>query len=158
MQHHHIHCFKPGKGLNGSPTRITGRCRDNGHLLAALCEHMGKELAEQLHGQVLEGQGRPVKQLKQELVCVQLRQRRDGRMGEGAIGSFYHAGDIVFWDRRGKGPDNARGHVRVRTPGHVGEIRGAEGWPGLGHVEAAITGKTREEHVFKVENRGVAAG
>jgi hypothetical protein len=46
-----------------------------------------EQLADQLHGEILEGQRRPVEQLQQEMVRLQLLQRRAGGMAEAGIGA-----------------------------------------------------------------------
>jgi hypothetical protein len=46
-----------------------------------------EQLADQLHGEVLEGERRPVEQLQQEMVRLQLLQRRARGMAEARIGA-----------------------------------------------------------------------
>ena len=53
-----------------------------------------------LHGDVLEGERRPVKQLEQELVRPDLAERRDGRVMEAAIGLFEHGLEVGAGKRR----------------------------------------------------------
>ena len=50
--------------------------------------------ASELHRDVLEGERRAVEQLQHEQVGAELRQRRDRRMAEGAVGLARHAGEI----------------------------------------------------------------
>ena len=53
---------------------------------AALGQDVVHEPRQELHGHVLEGQGRAVEQLEQEVAGRELDQRRDRGVAEGGVG------------------------------------------------------------------------
>ena len=63
-QHHHVDLPASLEGLRRSATRITGRGHDNGSALTALMQRVIHETRDQLHRQILEGEGRAVKELE----------------------------------------------------------------------------------------------
>src|SRR5665811_860410 len=67
----------------------------DGGALASLTQHVVHQPGDQLHRQVLEGERRPVKQLQDEKAGAELRERRDRRMAESAVGLARHAGEIL---------------------------------------------------------------
>ena len=83
-------------------------------------QHVVHQPRHQLHGEILEGERRAVKQLQHEQAAAELRQRRDGRMTEGAVGLARHAGEIgvrqTVADER---PDHLAGDLGVRLAGEA---------------------------------------
>jgi hypothetical protein len=114
---------------------------------------------DQLHRQVLESERRPVKQLQDEKTGAELRERRDRRMAESAVGLARHAGEIGVRDAGAdEGPDHLNRDLGVRPAGEAGDRFGIERRPRLRHVKAAVTGQPREHDLDKIECRGLAPG
>ena len=122
-------------------------------------QHVVHQPGDQLHGEVLEGERRPVKQLEHEQAGAELRERRGRRMAERAVGLARHAGEIGFRDG---GADERADHLDrdlgVRPAGEAGDRRGVERRPGFRHVKAAVAGQPREHHLDKIERGGLAPG
>ena len=128
-----------------------GRDHDGG-ALAARRQHMVHEPAEQLHGQILEGERRTVKQLEHEIARRRTAQRRDRRMAKIAVGLARHAGEIVLGNGiADKRPDDLDRDFRIGPAGKAGDRCGIEPRPGCRHIEAAVAGEPRERRLDKAE-------
>ena len=148
---------EPAKGLDRSAAGIARGRADDRRTAPALGQHMVHEPGEELHGDVLERQGRPVEQLLDEEVIAELDERCDGRMREGAVRLLEHAAqgfglDLPLDERR----DDRLGDMPIGLSGETGDVFAAELWPCLRKIEPAIAGKTREERIAKPKDRGVA--
>ena len=72
----------PAKSFDGGGAGIARGRADDGRALAAPGKDMLHQPAKELHGQILEGEGRPVEQLEQEEDCrraARAARRRHGR-------------------------------------------------------------------------------
>ena len=99
-----------------------GRDHDGG-AFAALRQHVIHQPREQLHREVLEGERRPVKQLQHERVGPKLRERRDRRMAESAVGLVRHAGEVGIRDRAAdERAHDLAGNLGVGTAGQRGDL------------------------------------
>ena len=117
------------------------------------------QAGEQLHRQVLEGEGRPVEQLEHEAVRPELDQGSHGRMAEGVIGFARHARELGILDgARGERRDHLAGDLGIGAAGKSRDLRGVERGPRLRHVQAAVAGEPGEGHVDEAERRSLAAG
>ena len=85
-EHDEIDPVAAAEGLDGRAAGVARGRADDGDALAALLERVVHQPRQELHRHVLEGERRAVEQLQQEEVVADLRQRRDRRMAEGAIG------------------------------------------------------------------------
>ena len=90
IEDEHIDLREARKGLDRGGARIARSRADDGGTLAARLQRMVDEPRQQLHGEVLEGQRRPVEQLQREKIGVELHERRDGGMAEARIGVLDH--------------------------------------------------------------------
>ncbi len=111
-----------------------------------------------LHGEVLEGERRPMKQLEQEFVRPDLAERRHGRVMEAAIGLFQHGFEvgkagIAFEERT----HDAIGGVGIVEAGERGDLVAREPRPGLRHQEAAVARHGGKERALEGERRRFAA-
>src|SRR5262245_4028701 len=128
-------------------------------MLPALAQHMVVQPAEQLEGHGLESQGRPVEQLHEPGLAVELTQRRHGAMAEDSVGLAYDPGEGAGFDA----PGDERRHDALRQ---LGIFQAREGLqigrrqmrPVLRHIETAVAGQTREQNVIEGERRGGAPG
>ena len=73
---------EPSESLDGGRSGIARRRADNGDPLAAPGQRRLEKLADELHGEILERQRRPMEQLQQEMVRPKLHQRRPGGVAE----------------------------------------------------------------------------
>ena len=121
-------------------------------------QRMVHQAGEQLHRQVLEGEGGPVKQLEHEAVRPELDKGSHRRMAEGVVGFPRHAGEFGIRDgARGERRDHLAGDLGIGTAGESRDLRGVERRPRLRHIEAAVAGEPGEGHVDEAERRGLAA-
>ena len=118
---------------------------------------MIEQQADDLEGIVLEGQRRPVKQLQQPIVGVQLDQRRHGRVFEIRIGG---GGDLderrLVDPGRGEGRDDAGRDLVIGKGRESGERFRIELRPGLGQVEAAVGRQPAQQDILEIQRRGLA--
>ncbi|MNP30192.1 hypothetical protein D3C76_1232560 [compost metagenome] len=145
--------------FDGGRTGITAGGANDHHALAALDQHVVEQAAEQLQGEVLEGQGRAVEQLQHPLVAVQLAQRRHGVVVEDAVGFLEDLLEVGIGDAAGnERAHHAEGQFVVRQAGPGGDLLDGEARQVFRHVEAAIAGQAGEQHVFEVQRGRLAAG
>ena len=120
---------------------------------------MVEQPSDQLQGIVLEGQGRPVKQLAQPLAFVDLFQRRHRRMAEARIGLPHHGREVGFGDfaadERGHHPD---GDVGIGAAPQFLDLAAAQLGPCPGHVKPAVPGEPGQQHIGEIEVGGLAPG
>ena len=105
VEDHDIDVGEAAERLDRGCAGIAGRGADDRRVLAALLQGVVHEPREQLHRQVLEGQRRPMKQLEDEEIVVELRERRDGLVPEAGISGIDHRSErrrveIVADERR----------------------------------------------------------
>ena len=108
---------------------------------------------EELQRDILEGQRRAVEQLEQQVAMVELDERRDGGVGEAAIGGLAAAPAAR---RRSSAPPTKGSITRDRgldigEPGERRDLGLAELRPGLGHVQPAVGGEPGQRHGFEIE-------
>ena len=144
--------------LDGRAAGIARGRDHDGRTLAALDQCVIHQPRQELHREVLEGERRTVKQLEHEGAGRKLRERRDRRMAEAAVGIMGHAREIGVRDGPAdEGAHDFAGDLCVRPTGETGNLFGRETRPGLRDIEAAIAGKTRERHVNEAERGGFAS-
>jgi len=140
--------------LDGGRAGIAGGGADDGDAGAALRQHMLVQRPQQLHRHVLEGERGTVEQLHQPGAAVQLLQRRHRRMAEGAIGLAHDAGEGVVLDPPAEErPHDAGGDIGVFEPDQPAQLAGGQQRPLLRHIESAIAGETREQHIVEGKRR-----
>ncbi|MCY1437300.1 hypothetical protein D9M71_534570 [compost metagenome] len=145
--------------FDGGRTGVTGGGAHDHHTLAALAQHVVEQTAEQLQGEVLEGQGRAVEQLQHPLVAVQLAQRRHGVVGEAAVGLFEDLLEVGITDAAGhEGTHHAERQFVVRQAGPGGDFFQGEARQVFRDVETAVAGQASQQHVFEVQGGSLAAG
>ncbi len=111
-------------------------------------EDMLHQPAEELHGQILEGEGRPVEQLEQEEIVAKLRKRRDGDMVERAIGGLDHRPQSRAINRPGdEGPDDGLGHRGIGPAGETGDLGRRQPRIGMRQIKAAVLGEARDQRI-----------
>ena len=114
MQDHDRHARAPGAGLDRGGAGIAGGRADDRDRPAALRQKMLEQVAQQLQGDVLEGERRPVEQLEQPVVGVELAQGRHGDVIEAGIRLVDQPAQLGLaqgtFDERG---ENARGDLLI---------------------------------------------
>ena len=156
---HHVNALQTFEGINCGATRITGRCTHNRGAFAALFEHMIHHAAEQLHRDVFERERGAMEEFEHEKIGIELHQRADGTMAEGAIGIIDHAAKRAALNRVAcKGRDHGLGNIGVRAPSKACDGRLIERWNTLRPIEAAIAGEASQESISKTESGRLAAG
>ena len=148
---------RPRNASTAAPPVSPEVATDDGGALGALAQHVVHQPRHQLHGEILEGERRAVKQLEHEQTGTELDERRDGRMAEGAVGFPRHAREIGFRDGLAdERPDHLDGDLGVRPPAKPAMVLASSDGPRLGHVKTAVAGEARQHHLDKIERRGFA--
>ena len=138
---------------------VTGRRHHDGGALAARFQRVVHHAAKELHGEILERQRRPVKQLEHELIIAGLHQRHRRRMAEGVIGLACHAGEIGLGNGvTDKRPDHLDRDFGIGTACEGRDLLLAQARPGFRHIESAVAGETREHDIDKAKRWGFAPG
>ena len=86
VEDEHVDLIEPLEGLDGGAAGIARGRADDRRAAAARAQDVVHQLPEQLHGHVLEGEGRAVEQLEHEQVVADLGEGAHGRMAEGGVG------------------------------------------------------------------------
>ena len=111
----------------------------------------------QLHGEVLEGERRPVEQLQHEQVGAELGERRHCGMTEGSVGLARHAGEIGLRQAvADEGPQHLDGDLGIRAPGKARDLLVHDRGPCLGHVKPAVASEPGQHRLDEIEGRGLA--
>src|SRR5450830_634811 len=145
--------------FDGGRTGVTGGGADDHHALATFGQHVVEQATEQLQGEVLERQGRAVEQLQHPFVAVQLAQWGYGTVGESAVGFLKDLLEVRI--RNAAGDERAHDPERqfvIRQAGPGSDFFLGEAWQVFRHIEAAVAGEARQQHVFEVQGRCLAAG
>jgi len=132
---------------------MAGSGADDGGAQPAFGQDIVHHPTEQLHGNVLERQRRPVEEFQDEGVGAGLHQRRDGRMAETAIGIRDHCLQDV--DRDGiadEGRNDFEGDVLVGLAGKGSDGLFVELRPGFGKVETAVAGKPLKQDIGEFQD------
>ena len=149
---------RPGEGLDRGGAGIArGRAEDRDRALAATQE-MLEQPRQQLHGDVLEGERRPVEQLEQPLVRPELAQRRDRGVIEPAVGRHDQLVELcvaqILADERRQHP---RGHLLIGRPLQRLELISLKPRPTLGQIQPAIGREPGEQRRLEATSRHAAA-
>ena len=159
IQDEHIHIGQPAERLDGCRSGIAAGGAHDGHPLARPRQCRLKQLADQLHGKVLEGQRGPVEQFQQEVVAVQLHQRRTRGMAEPGIGGGDQAAEFVIGEGAAQeGAHHAKGGFLIAEARQRRDLGLRHHRHGLGHVKPAIARKPRHHRLVKAQNRCSAPG
>ncbi len=120
-EHENVGVRSAPEGLDRGAASVARGRNHNGRALAARSKRMVHELCQELHRQILECKGWPMKQLEQEFVDAELHERSNGRMAEIAVGLARHAGEIVLRDGiADKRTDQLDGDFRIGPAGEAG--------------------------------------
>ena len=157
VQDENVDGLEPAKRLDGRGAGVAGGRPDHRRARALAHERAVHQPRHHLHGEVLEGQRRPVKQLEDEAVRRDLPQRRDGRVMEAAIGLGQHGlqvrqARIAFEER----PHHAIGGIGIIEAGEPGDRVRLELGPGLRHEQAAVARERGKQRAFKGKRRRFA--
>ena len=83
--------------------------------------------------------------------------RGDRPVAEAGVGVAAHRREVVVGDvAADERPDDLEGHFGVRTPGEARDRLRRKLGPEGGHIEAAVAGEPRQEHIS--EDRARAPG
>ena len=108
MQHDDIDTGKPAERGDGGRARVAGRGDDDGGAPLLLLQRAREQPSQELHRDVLEGEGRAVEQLEQKAVGAELDKRHDILVREGRVGSVYIGAEFgVVECARHEGPHHA---------------------------------------------------
>ena len=155
-QHDQIDILEALERIDRGAAGIARGSDHDGGALRALGQHVIHQPRDQLHRDVLERQGRAVKQLQHELMRTDLGQRHHRRMAERGIGLVGHAAEIGVGNFAA---DERADHIDRDFPIGPAEKPG-DGFrrklrPDFRHVEAAVAGKPGQHHVAEAQSGGL---
>ena len=158
-QHEEIGAGAASERLDRGSAGIARRRDHDGGALPARGERMVHQAAKELHGQVLERERGPVKQLQYEIARPELHERRDRGMAEIAVGLARHAAEIVLGDGiADEGADHLDRHLRIGPAGEARDGVGLEPRPSRRHVEAAVAREPCEHRLDEAKRWGLTPG
>jgi len=130
--------------------------RDNVQFAARLAQRIFEEVAEKLQRDILEGEGRPVKQL-QQVDRPDLHHRRDFGMAEGRVTARHDAAQGGVRDVVRKEPDDLEREILVaqRAPSRQAV---ADIGDGRRQIQPAVASQAGENGLLKRQRLAAAAG
>ena len=137
VQHDDVERVPPDARLDGRRAGVAGGGHDDRRPLAALAEHLVEQAADELEGDVLEGERRAVPQLLHPQPVGQLHHRAHVGVVEGRVGVLDQRVDVAIPTN---GADDGLAPRRRREPRRIGGERGRA----VGHVEPAVGGEAGE--------------
>ena len=154
VQDEDVDGVEPTKGFNGGGAGIAGGGADHRGAAAVALQRAVHQPRHHLHGQVLEGERRPMEQLEQPRARCDLPQRRHGGMVEAGISLFQHGFEVgesrvVRKIRR----HHLIGGLGIIEAGKSGDGISVELRPGLRHVQPAVAGKAGQKRPFEEKRR-----
>ena len=166
-EHEDLDIMFAAHGVFGRRTGVAGGGAEDVDRLVALVEHVLEQVAEQLHGHVLEGQRRAVRQFLRVEAVFEPGQRRDLRGIATIARVAINLGGVCLGNQRLEISDRNVGNelgedlvgevgIRQLTPGI--EFGAADLRIAFRQVKAAIGRQTAEEDVAESLGRGVTAG
>ena len=157
-QHEHAHIVLAAHRVFRRRTGIAGSCAKDVDVLPGLIERVLEQIAEQLHGHVLERQRRTVGQFQDVEAVVfftlQLAYRRDLaeiRIGAavavslGGIGFIHQCLQIIRLDVVGQAGQDGKGQLPVIHAAHEFEFGGGKLWIGFRQIQAAVGREAAKE-------------
>ena len=93
-----VDLIETAEGLDGGAAGVAGGRADDRRARAAGLEHVVHQPPEELHRDILEGEGRAMEELKGKEVVVKLHQRADRRMAERGVGIVDHPKKVAVGD------------------------------------------------------------
>jgi hypothetical protein len=136
---------------------VTGGGAEDVHVAAALAEQVFKEVAEQLQGHVLEGQGRAVEELEDVDVAL-LDHRGDLRVSEAGIGTVDQPLEVGRGDVVDEARDDLEGQFRVGQAAQCGEVAGGQTGNLFRQEQAAVFGQPHHHRLLEGNAADLAAG
>ena len=130
---------EPFEGFNRRRARVAGGRAHDCYPFSRPAERCLKQLANELHGEIFEGQGRPMEQLQQEVIGPQLHQRSTGVMAETLVSSRDDGAEFLIGERiPDKRPHHGEGQIFIALTAHRGDRGVVQRGNGLGQVEPAV--------------------
>jgi hypothetical protein len=136
---------------------VAGGGAEDVHVAAALAEQVLEEVAEQLQGHVLEGQGRAVEELEDVDVPL-LDHRGDLRVGEAGIGAVDQRLEVGRGDVVDEAGQDLEGQFRVGQAAQRGKVAGGQPGDPFREEQAAVFGQPHHHRLFERDAADLAAG
>ena len=154
-----VDLIEAAESLNGRGAGIARSRADDGRALAARFQRVVHQAAEQLHRHVLEGERGAVEEFEQEEIVGELRQRRDRRVAERAVGVRDHRRQVFA--RNGvadEGGDDRLGGFRIGAAGEPRDGGRVKLRISFRQVEPAIGRKPGQRRLGEIQRGRFAAG
>ena len=159
VQDEDIDIVQPAKRLDRGRACVAAGGAHDGHPFTAPCQGGLEQLADQLHGKVLECQRRAVEQFQQEMPLIQLHQWRAGGVAEPGIGAVDTAAEFGVAERFAhEWAHHAKGDLFIALAFHCGNVVMRQRRDLGRHIQAAVTGQTCQHGVFECQLGRFATG
>jgi hypothetical protein len=153
----HLDALAAAEGFDRRPAGVARSGAEDGLRAALTGQEALVQPRQQLHGDILERQARPVEQLGQEHAGRQLGQRHDRRVGEAGVGLLAHLQRFVGGQLlAGELAEHGGGHLGVGPPGKAGDLLAGEARPFLRHIETAVGSQPAQHRIQETDRRGPA--
>ena len=114
---------------------------------------------EDLHGEILEGERRAVKQFEDVIFLADLHDRRDILVRKARVSFGGHRRQrLLVEGGSGEARQDFGGGVRIGQRADGARLARIELRPGLGHVQPAVGREPGKERAFKIHGGGAPAG
>ena len=156
VHHEDVDALLPAHAADGRAAGVAARRRQDVQAAVALGQDVLKEAAEELEGDVLEGEGRSVEEL-QDVDGADAQDGRDFGGVEGGVGAVDEGAEALGGDVIGEEGDDAEGEVGVVEVAPGVEFGGDVG-DAVGDEKAAVAGEAGHHGVLEGEGGLVSAG
>lgn len=166
-EHEDLHVVLAAHGVLGRRTRVAGGSAEDVDVLAALVQHVLEQVAEELHGHILEGQCRPVREFQQVEIGLERCERGDVlgitsrpavAVGMGGVGPVRQVLQVAGGNVTHELLYDAQGERVVREFAPFGQLGLRDFGVILWQVEATVGGQSSEQDVAEVLRGNSTAG
>ncbi|MPL75513.1 hypothetical protein SDC9_21337 [bioreactor metagenome] len=154
-----IDIVETAEGLDRGRAGVARGGADDGDAAALFRQLDLEQLADHLHREILEREGRAVEQLKQEMVRRELLERRARGMAKARIGARDGALQLGLGEGvAGEGAHHPEGDLLIAQPGKRRDLVRGHHRHGFRHIEPAVPCKARQHRLAEAQNRGLPPG
>ncbi len=146
------------QAMNGGRAGVAGGGAEHVDRLTAHGALVAVEVAEELEGEVFEGERGAVEELEHVGLLVELHDGRDVGVGEGGVALVNERAQRLGRDVGGEAGEELVTEFWIRERREAGEVGGGEGGERLGQVKAAVGREAGGDGVGEAEGGRLAAG
>jgi hypothetical protein len=170
-EHEHPHVVLAAHGVFGGGAGVAGGGAEDVDVLVGLVQGVLEQVAQELHGHVLEGQGGAVGQFQdvEAAVCITLELAQGGDLAEvrirtavavgfDRVGLVHQGLEVGGGDIVGESGQDGEGQLPVVHVPHGRQVGGAEMRVGLGQIQATVRRQAAQQDFREVQGGGLAPG